>query len=307
MSPQAIFLYEIDESFGPNMLAEYNLSQQKIPPEVLKDFTDKHVTKEFNDASTQKDNIRYYSGAISGESIEKKNLYLGFALKDDENVIFIKSAFGIIQERILKNYSTERKVMDLVLKDAFNSILTLMDKLKEPKIIIETINEKTKEMLDDGKLQEARELINLGEEIPEKLAEEITIAEQSLREKLYKKAKKSYLKAAELAEIIQESEIASFLIHKSEVVGTFPDLSKERERIFSNVEKAIDELQTNKLHLYHEMIKPLDRLIEVSSAFEDNELITKLLDIYSYSTRADKLAKELFNLDKKIKEEFESI
>jgi len=307
MSPQAIFLYEIDESFGPNMLAEYNLSQQKIPPEVLKDFTDKHVTKEFNDASTQKDNIRYYSGAISGESIEKKNLYLGFALKDDEDVIFIKSAFGIIQERILKNYSTERKVMDLVLKDAFNSILTLMDKLKEPKIIIETINEKTKEMLDDGKLQEARELINLGEEIPEKLAEEITIAEQSLREKLYKKAKKSYLKAAELAEIIQESEIASFLIHKSEVVGTFPDLSKERERIFSNVEKAIDELQTNKLHLYHEMIKPLDRLIEVSSAFEDNELITKLLDIYSYSTRADKLAKELFNLDKKIKEEFESI
>lgn len=307
MSPQAIFLYEIDESFGPNMLAEYNLSRQKIPPEVLKDFTDKHVTKEFNDASTQKDNIRYYSGAISGESIEKKNLYLGFALKDDEDVIFIKSAFGIIQERILKNYSTERKVMDLVLKDAFNSILTLMDKLKEPKIIIETINEKTKEMLDDGKLQEARELINLGEEIPEKLAEEITIAEQSLREKLYKKAKKSYLKAAELAEIIQESEIASFLIHKSEVVGTFPDLSKERERIFSNVEKAIDELQTNKLHLYHEMIKPLDRLIEVSSAFEDNELITKLLDIYSYSTRADKLAKELFNLDKKIKEEFESI
>lgn len=307
MSPQAIFLYEIDESFGPNMLGEYNLSQQKIPPEVLKDFTEKHVTKEFTDASTQKDNIRYYSGAIRGESIGKKNLFLGFALKEDEDIISVKSAFETIQERLLKNYSKERKTMDLVLKDALNSILTLMDKLKEPKIIIEAINEKTKEMLDDGKLQEARELINLGEEIPEKLAEEITIAEQSIEDKLYKKAKKSYLKAAELAEIIQEFEIVSFLRHKAEVVGTFPDLSKERERIIDNVEKAITELQTNQLHLYHEMIKPLNRLVEISSAFEDSELITKLLDIYSNSTRADKLAKELFNLDKKIREEFESI
>ncbi len=307
MSPQAIFLYEIDESFGPNILAEYNLSQQKIPPEVLKDFTEKHVTKEFNDASTQKDNIRYYSKPIQGESIEKKNLYLGFALKEDENVIFIRSAFETIQERIVKNYSKERKMMDLVLKDALNSLFTLMDKLKEPKIIIETINEKTKEMLDNGKLQEARELINLGEEIPEKIAEEITIAEQSLENKLYKKAKKSYLKAAELAEIIQEFEIVSFLKHKAEVVGTFPDLSKERERIISDVGKGISELQTNQLHLYHEMIKPINRLVEISSAFEDNELIEKLLEIYSNSIRADKLAKELFNLDKKIKEDFESI
>jgi hypothetical protein len=182
-----------------------------------------------------------------------------------------------------------------------------MDKLKEPKIIIETINEKTKEMLDNGKLQEARELINLGEEIPDKLAEEITLAEQSLEEKLYKKAKKSYLKAAELAEIIQEFEIESFLKHKAEVVGTFPELSKERERIISEVEKVINELQTNQLYLYHEIIKPLNRLVEVSSAFEDNELISKVLNIYSNTTRADKLAKELFNLDKKIKEEFESI
>ena len=307
MSPQAIFLYEIDESFGPNMLAEYNLSQQKIPPEVLKDFTEKHVTKEFNEASTQKNNVRYYSGVIRGESLEKKNLYLGFALKEDENVISIKSAFETIQERVVKNYSKDNKMMDSVLKDALNSILTLMDKLKEPKIIIETINEKTKEMLDNGKIPEARELINLGEDIPEKLAEEIKIAEQSLEDKLYKKARKSYLKAAELAEIIQEFEIVSFLMHKAEVVGTFPDLSKERERIISEVEKAITELQTNQLHLYHEMIKPINRLVEISSAFEDNELITKLLDLYSNSTRADKLAKELFNLDKKIKENFESI
>ena len=96
-------------------------------------------------------------------------------------------------------------------------------------------------------------------------------------------------------------------MHKAEVVGTFPDLFKEREQIISEVAKAITQLQTNQLHLYHEMIKPLNRLVEISSAFEDNELISKILDIYSNSTRANNLAKELFKLDKKIKEDFETI
>ena len=96
-------------------------------------------------------------------------------------------------------------------------------------------------------------------------------------------------------------------MHKAEVVGTFPDLSKERERIIGEVEKSITELQTNQLHLYHEMIKPLNRLVEISSAFEDNKLISKILDIYSNSDRANELAKELFKLDKKIKEDFETI
>ena len=40
--PIGIFLYEIDESFGPNILAEYYLSDVKISQEILKDFIEKH-------------------------------------------------------------------------------------------------------------------------------------------------------------------------------------------------------------------------------------------------------------------------
>jgi hypothetical protein len=60
-------------------------------------------------------------------------------------------------------------------------------------MIIDTINEKTKKMLDEGKFQEARELIDLGEKIPEKLSSEINLAEQFFNEKLYKRAKSRYL------------------------------------------------------------------------------------------------------------------
>ena len=307
MSPQSIFLYEIDKSFGPNLLAEYSLTNLLVQKDILKEFIEKHVNKEFNFASVKKDNIRYYSGKIEalGEGID--NVYLGFIFKEDEDILSIKSAFETILERVRRDYSKDKNVLESILKDSLNSILTLMDKLKEPTIIVDTINEKTKKMLDDGQLQEARELIELGEKVPENLAEEMKLAEEALSERFYKKAKKSYEKAAGLAETIQEYEIASFLHHKAEEVGLFPELKREEEQLFKEIGKNIDVAQSNQLHLYHEIIKPLNRLIEISSSFEDQEKIVRLLDLITNATRADRLAKELFNLDIKIKEQFDSI
>ena len=307
MSPQSIFLYEIDKSFGPNLLAEYSLTNLLVQKDILKEFIEKHVNKEFNFASVKKDNIRYFSGKIKalGEGLD--NIYLGFIFKEDEDILSIKSAFETILERVRRDYSKDKNVLESILKDSLNSILTLMDKLKEPTIIVDTINEKTKKMLDDGQLQEARELIELGEKVPENLAEEMKLAEEALSEGFYKKSKKSYEKAAGLAETIQEYEIASFLHHKAEEVGLFPELKREEEQLFKEIGKNIDVAQSNQLHLYHEIIKPLNRLIEISSSFEDQEKIVRLLELITNATRADRLAKELFNLDIKIKEQFDSI
>jgi len=307
MSPQAIFLYEIDESFGPNILAEYFLIKQELPKEVLKDFIQKHVEKEFRSALSQKNEIRYFSNKIDTKTLEKENLYLGFILKEEEDMVSIKSIFETVEEKILKQYSDDRNKMEEILKDSLNSILSLMEKLKEPTIIVDTINDKTKKMIDNGNLQEARELIDLGEEIPEKLALEIKLAEEYLNENAYKKAKKSYLKAAELAEIIQEYEIVSFLRYKAEEIGTLPDLIKESEQLYKDINALIETLQENKLHLYHELNKPLNQLINISSSFEDNEKISKLTQLLSYSNQADRLAKELFNLDKRIKDAMENL
>jgi len=190
MSPQSIFIYEIDKSFGPNLLVEYALTQLHISKDILKEFAEKHVDKEFKFASVKKDNITYYSGRIEGISKEEDNLFLGFISKEDEDLLSIKSAFDTILERIRRDYSNDKRALENLLKNSLNSILTLMEKLKEPAIIVDTINEKTKQMLDDGSLQEARELIELGEAVPEKLAEEIKLAEELLTEGSYKKSKK---------------------------------------------------------------------------------------------------------------------
>ena len=306
--PVGLYLYEIDESFGPNVLAEYYLAQEnKIDPEILKDFEEKHIQKEFLDTICWREDLRFYSSKISAESIERDNLFLGFVFKKEEDLVSLKSILDNIAAKVVKEFSKDKGKLEALLKKEFDSIFTLMEKLKEPTMIKETINDKTKNMLDDGKLQEARELIDLGEDIPEKLSEEIKLAEQLLNDKFYKKARKSFLKAAELANVIQENDVVLFLTSKADQVVKFPDLIKDRENIHRDMEKKIEEFQHNKLHLYHELIRPVDTLINISNSFEDHELTISLTELLKNFKRADQLAKELFNLDTKIKEHFEKL
>lgn len=301
--PRAIILYEIDKSFGPNVLAEYYLKQDdKISPEILKEFSEKHDKKKVLDITIHIEGNRYFSKKVNAESLEKENLYLSFILQEGEDLVSLKSIFTNVEKKIIHNFSNDKNQMNEIIKNTLNSILSLMEKLKEPKIIKETINERTKKMLDDGKLSEARELIDLGEQIPEKLAAEVKIADDLLNQELYRKAKKSFLKAAELAELIQEEEIASFLENKGEQVGFFPDLIKERENLYRKIDKIITDLEANQLHFYYDFAEPIDRLIEISLIFEERELVGNLTQLKNNTQKASRLAKELNDLNDKIKD-----
>ncbi len=306
--PRAIILYEIDQSFGPNILAEYYLKQDdKISPAILKEFSDKHVKKESLTVTIRKDNNRYYSSKVNAEPIDKENLYLSFILQEEEDLISLKSIFENIEEKVIQGFSTDKKSMTDILKNSLNAILSLIQKLQEPEIIKDILNERTKKMLDDGQLQEARELIDLGEDIPQKLAAEVKIADQFLKDEFYRKAKKSFQKAAELAVLIQEEEIASFLQNKGEQVGMFPELLKERESLYKEIAKFFNEFLGEKLDIYNQLIEPIDRLIEISDNFEEHELIDDLTKLKNNTQRASRLGKDLYGLENKIKEFFEKI
>ncbi|MHA2035968.1 MAG: hypothetical protein ACW98X_06010 [Promethearchaeota archaeon] len=301
--PRAIILYEIDQSFGPNILAEYYLKQDdKIPTVVLKEFSEKHAKKGYSDVTIRKDENRFYSNKVNAESINKDNLYLSFILQEGEDLISLKSIFDNIESRVIQDFSADKQKMSEILKNSLSSILSLVQKLQEPKIIKEILNERTKKMLDDNQLQEARELIDLGEEIPEKLADEVKIAEGFLKNKEYKKAKKNFLSASELAVLIQEEEIASFLLNKGEHIGKFPDLLKERDSINREIEKIAGELESSKLYVYELFADPIDRLIEISNSLEEPELTNELMNFKNNLERASKLAKDLEGLNNKIKE-----
>jgi len=306
--PVGIYLYEIDETFGPNVLAEYYLAQEnKVSNETLKEFEDKHVQKEFSNTIYWKEDLRYYSWRINASSIERDNLFLGFVLKQDEDLVTSKSILENIADKVVKGFTKDTTKLESILRKEFDSIFTLMEKLKEPAMIKETINNKTKKMLDEGNLHEARELIDLGEEIPEKISEELKLAEELLENKFYKKAKKNFLKAAELADIIKETDIVSFLTNKAEQVGKFPELLKAQESLMKDLESIIEELKNNKLHLYHELIRPIESLINISNSFEQHDLTSKLTQLLNNFKRADTLAKELFSLDAKINERLASL
>ncbi|MFX0007286.1 MAG: hypothetical protein ACFFA7_10450 [Promethearchaeota archaeon] len=301
--PRAIILYEIDPSFGPNVVAEYYLKQgDKLSPSILKDFSEGHDKKHLLEITKWEGDNRYFSKKITSESLEKENLYLSFILQEEEDLVSVKSLSANVEEIISQNYTDDKNKMTQILNNAINSILSLMEKLKEPKIIKETINDRTKKMLDDGKLSEARELINLGEQIPEKLAAEVKIAEDLLNQEFYRKAKKNFIKAAELAKLIQEEEIASFLLNKGEQVGLFPDLLKERENLYKEIDKILINLEVNQFQIYDNFSEPIERLIDISLTFEEHELVDMLTKLRNYTQRASKLAKELDSIDENVRD-----
>ncbi|MFX1238027.1 MAG: hypothetical protein ACFFAS_00925 [Promethearchaeota archaeon] len=303
MSPNAVFLYEIDKSFGPNLIAEFNLTNSKVTKDILIEFITKHIEKELTDATVKKDDIRYYSSKLDADSIKKDNVFLGFILKEEEELISLKSLFEKMESNLVKNFTTDKNKMTQLLKQNLSSILSLMERLKEPKIIVETINEKTKAMLDDGKIQEARELIDLGEKIPDKLAAEITLAENLFKAKEFKKAKKSFEKAADLAAMIQETEIVSFLINKGEQVGTYPELLKERDIITKKIKSVFIELSGAELfkNTYEKIMPSVEKIVNISNSLEDDKAVDVFNELRKNAREASELAKKLYTLDKTIK------
>ena len=300
--PIGIFLYEIDQSFGPNVLADYYITKDKPSTKILKDFADKHVKKDLADASGRDEKFRYYSSKIEGKDI-KKNTFIGFMLRLEEDIVSLKSIFEKIEERVVTNFSQDKKKLQSTLKGILNSILSLMEKLKEPKIIKETINEKTKKLLDEGKLQEARELIELidKKKIPEKLSQEVKLAEDALKESLYKKSKKSYLKAASLADQVRETEMALFLRKKGNRVGDIPDIIKTREALCKAIKKGLEELQDLEFKAYENTLPLIDKNIKLSNSLEDNESFDLFEKLYKSCYNASRRASDLNKLNKEIK------
>jgi len=300
--PIGIFLYEIDQSFGPNVLADYYITKDKPSTKILKDFADKHVKKDLADTSGRDEKFRYYSSIIEGKDI-KKNTFIGFMLRLEEDIVSLKSIFEKIEETVVTNFSQDKKKLQSTLKGILNSILSLMEKLKEPKIIKETINEKTKKLLDEGKLQEARELIELidKKKIPEKLSQEVKLAEDALKESLYKKSKKSYLKAASLADQVRETEMALFLRKKGERVAAIPDIIKTREALSKAIKKGLGELQDLEFKAYEDTLPLIDKNIKLSNSLEDNESFDLFEKLYKSCYNASRRASDLNKLNKEIK------
>jgi len=300
--PIGIFLYEIDQSVGPNVLADYYITKDKPSTEILKDFAEKHVKKDLADASARDEKFRYYSSIIEGKDI-KKNTFIGFMLRLEEDIVSLKSIFEKIEERVVTNFSQDKKKLQSNLKGILNSILSLMEKLKEPKIIKETINEKTKKLLDEGKLQEARELIELidKKKIPEKLSQEVKLAEDALKESLYKKSRKNYLKAAALADQVRETEMALFLRKKGNRVGDIPDIIKTREALCKAIKKGLEELQDLEFKAYEDTLPLIDKNIKLSNSLEDNESFDLYERLYKSCYNASRRASDLNKLNKEIK------
>lgn len=297
--PTGLFIFDIEETFGPKIIAEYHL-EGKVIPEALKILGEKHKSG-LTDAICKKESKRYYSSLIDSKKI-KEEVYLGFVLNKDEDVVSLKSLFESTEEKIAAQFDKNNKnAMQDLLRNTLESIMSLLDKIQEPKIIQDKINEKTKAMLDEGKLKEAKELIGLGETIPAELSKEVNQAEQYLKQRNYKKAKKGYLASAELAKEIQEHEMVSFLMNKAEQVGNLPELIKEKDNMLKDIDKMATELDAEQLKVFPRLATLIENAMNKASSLQEDVLVDVLSELGDKVREASNVAKNLYTLDSEIR------
>ncbi len=299
--PIGIFLYEINSSSTPNIIIDYYLGEEKVSSSILKQLYEKHK-KGIIDATIQEEEIIFYSSMVE----EKKDLFLGFILKKNEDLISLKSIFKEIQEKITENYeSLDKTKMKEFLKETLDSISDLMEKLKNPEMIKEQLNKRTKELLDENNLEVAKKLIDLGETIPNELSKLVEKAEEYFKGEKFRKAKKKLLKAAERAELIQENRIVTFLRNKANKVGSYPQLLEEREDLQKQILNHYDKLEDiqDLLHEYSELMPIIKRLMEIANIFSQSERYILLSNLLNEIKQAVRLAKKLQDINKKLLKE----
>jgi hypothetical protein len=296
--PIGIFLYEINSSPKPNILIDYYLGKKTVSNSILKELYEKHK-KGIIDATVQEGEIIFYSSMVE----EKKDLFLGFILKKDEDVISLKSVFKEIQAKITQNYeSLDKAKMKEYLKETLDSISDMMEKLTNPELIKEQLNHRTKKLLDENNIEKAKELINLGETIPYELSELVEEAEEYFKAQKFRKAKKKFLKAADHAELIEENRIVSFLRNKANKVGRYPELLDEREDLQKQILAHYDKLDdlSESLQIYEGIIPLIKRLMEIANIINQSERYIVLSSLLNEIKHAARLANQLQEINKKL-------
>lgn len=179
--------------------------------------------------------------------------------------------------------------------------MSLLEKLKDPALIKDIINEKTKQLLDEGKLQEAKKFIDLGGKIPQKLSQQFKLAEQFRKDLLFRKAKKCYLKAAEYAEQILETKLAELLKNRGEKAGSLTDILKTVDAINKGIRKSLEDLKFPNIDIYENIIPLLEKNVSLANSLEDRNLKEILVKLKNFTRDAYKKAKGLKKLDEDIK------
>ena len=299
--PLGIFLYEIDESFGPNLLAEYYIKEIGLTKEILKKLGDNHLKKSnLNYVTHTKDDLKYYSKEIKVD--DKLSLYLGLITKSGEFIDSFIAVFDEIEAKIVKNFSKDKEKLKSLLREILHSRIELNEKLKEPKLIREKLNERIKDLLDEEKIQEARSLIDLGEIIPNEIAQSVNIAEESFKAQDYRNAKKHYSKAAELAEKIEELEIYKVLNEKAKTAENYPSYLRERDEAYKNIKYILGEIDSKKDGYYLQAIDIINKVVELSEKLDDDLIIADLNELINLCKNCSNLSENIRQNDEIIKD-----
>lgn len=179
----------------------------------------------------------------------------------------------------------------------FRNIIT--QKLENEQILQEDIGKSANRLIDQGKFDEAQDLIKLAKTIPEKMVSTYLKSKEAAKEHNYRQTRKLLGDCVNLAQKINDEGIQRYLSKKIEMYTQIPQYEKDVRTLIASISKELSKNIT--LPHYQRQVYKLDKTLDLLDKLEEDELIEKIVELSNTLILAGKLVYDLKSLDRKIK------
>ncbi|WP_457559005.1 hypothetical protein [Candidatus Harpocratesius sp.] len=279
-----------------SILAQYIPEKEDEPPqETVNEIMIRYFSS--NDNYTM--NIRLFPFKYFIQPIKKdRSILLVFLLDSKESLEIAQ----IYSEEMAKNLEMEingNSDLNGSLKEIFDFRNNILMKLENETILKEEIGHSANKLIDNGKFDEAQNLIKLAKTIPEKIVSSYLKSKSMGKEHSYRQARKLLGDCLNFAQKIEDEGIIQYLNKKIEIFTQIPQYEKDVRSLISSFSKELSKSIT--LPSYQRQVYKLDKTLDILDKLEEDELIEKIMELSNTLILAGKLVFDLKSLDKKIK------
>ncbi len=232
-----------------------------------------------------------FKGRLSRKA---SGMILGLILEEDEKPekfqTSLKNAASALE--LIDFISLSQSEFETKLEEIYSEHLETIIESLDPALLNESIINRAKEMLSGNKKdrQVADELLEkIQNKEHEKISEFYKLAEEALNINDYDKAAKFFKKAAEVAEVLLEKDLARTLDHKSKISNKIPVLTKNRAKMVQDARAAIRIENFHSAYIFFKKAAELSKeLMEANKEEEYNLKSQALKDYYTVDQKYKK-------------------
>ncbi|MHA1728832.1 MAG: hypothetical protein ACTSWY_08880 [Promethearchaeota archaeon] len=306
-----LFIFRDLEGETPTVIAKYFKDEIKekveINTEMLEKIVKKH--KKFSENTEFKKilsyrTIEYKFFALLIQKDDEVNFFTVFILNLTESAepfsIMLEELQDAIENVLEKETNEKEQMRSNILKKILDNRNELIEDVMDTKRITDRLISQANKLLDEGKFEEAQELIKRAREVPPKIADLVKKGNISFLTKDYSTAKKLFKNAADFAKKINQHQMYQLLNRKAQYAEEIPKFMKDWSSLYKQLNKYVKNIDQRDSKFYSGLLENTNNAIEIFDMLEDDESINDLQKLEDFLQKGEALSEELDNIDSEI-------